>query len=83
MTARVFLKPIRYKESQMANVSDRVNVSFTFEVTNPDGTPYHKTQLQYTGIPYPVLVQMEKILTGALGELNKIGEAQAAVKPSA
>lgn len=62
----------------MPNAQTKVNVSFKFEVTNPDGSPYHSTVLNYADLPYAVLVQMEKILVAALAEANKIGEAIAA-----
>jgi hypothetical protein len=52
-----------------------LNVSVIFEVTNVDGSPYHKTELSYAGVPYYALVYMEKVLVGALAEMNKLGES--------
>lgn len=54
-------------------------VEIGFRVTQ-DGEPFHQTQLTYANVPYPDLVEIERIMVAMLGELVKFGETKAKLK---
>lgn len=53
-------------------MQSRVNVKLTFDVTTPEGKAFHKTVLDYSDLPYPMLLQIENACLDALKALNVV-----------
>jgi hypothetical protein len=60
----------------------RLNVSIHFVITNEDGSLFHSTVMKWEGCDMQGVVGLEKIMTGAVVQIQAFGEAGAGSKPS-
>jgi hypothetical protein len=58
-------------------MQQRLNVKITFDITTPDGQPWHKTEITYSDMPIENVIGLEKVGIEALATLANIGAPSA------